>query len=258
MDRDPIRDLFDRAAPSHGPAPLDVLDAMQPAMRRAKRARMSRLAATTAAVVGIAGFGLASLSGDSAQPTDVSVVTAPEFDNSGTVGIVDPANIAATTSTIPTATTDPAVGSSEDTGESTVGQNTVAPSTSPPVTSGADASATTTTTAVTTTASPEPATTPPPTTGDPTTTASTTVGPTTTVSPWSATQTITTSAGTIEVTFVPDRLVSVEPSPNDGVTAEIEKFEELEAKVIFRSPATLEIEIHLEDGVLSWEDDSVE
>lgn len=65
---------------------------------------------------------------------------------------------------------------------------------------------------------------------------------------------IESAGGMITVNHDGSRLIEVTPEPASGFEDEIEKFEATEAKVIFRRGAEeYEIEIHLEDGILTYE-----
>ncbi|MFV2039776.1 MAG: hypothetical protein ACC660_05995 [Acidimicrobiales bacterium] len=64
------------------------------------------------------------------------------------------------------------------------------------------------------------------------------------------------SVGTITVGYTASTIVSVTPAPRAGYTSEVTKMEPTEAKVVFTPDdpdhdAVVEVEIHIEDGVVS-------
>ena len=265
MEHDPLRDLFGRAADSPDGQPArDVLEGLQPAMRRARRSRAMRVAGTGLASVVLLGFAISAASGGGDSASDVSIATTPDGSivlpgpttapaDGEPTAIDDAETLNQSTSVVepgperaPTTTTDPGAANVRDTDVPAI--------TAIPTTSTATTTATTAPPTVASTTT-DPTTTTP-TTTNPATTTPTTTNPTTTVA--ALTEVIDTVAGTITVTYVPDRILTVVPDPNPGTTAEVEKVEQSEAKVIFSGASAMQVEIHLEDGQLRPEIESAD
>lgn len=215
----------------------EVLEAIRPGMRRARRVRRLQQAAGLAACLVVLAGVVTVWPGSNPSPEQVTVVadgTAEAEPTSDIDEMPPPSATAAATASpspegdavppaieaVPTATAAPVSGASTPTAE---------PSPSP---------------------SPSPD-------DEATATPSPTAGPSPTVPPDPAgTETIRTAGGTIVATTDGTALIyplTIEPEP--GFTATIEEQKEDEAKVVFEGPSSIQVEIHVEDGVITYEID---